>query len=54
MSDNDENAWYYYEVEEATNTHEYEIQSDGVNGNWKAILSNHNWQDLKKQETEKL
>ena len=41
--DNAKSEWYYYPVEEATNSHDYERQSDGVYENWTAILPNKTW-----------
>lgn len=41
--DNDKNAWYYYAVEEATNSHDYVRQSDGVYETWTKINPNKDW-----------
>ena len=36
-------AWYYYDVQEATNTHDFERKEDEVNEVWTAILPNRDW-----------
>ena len=36
-SDNSASGWYYYEVEEATNSHDYTRKSDGLTENWDSI-----------------
>ncbi len=41
--DNEKDAWYYYAVEEATNSHEFERQADGVYETWTAITPNRDW-----------
>ncbi len=35
--------WYYYVVLEATNSHKYTRQADGLNEKWSAILANKTW-----------
>lgn len=44
--DNSEGTWYYYAVEEATNSHDYERQSDGVYEKWTKINPNTDWSKL--------
>lgn len=44
--DNSEDAWYYYAVEEATNSHDYVRQSDGVYETWTAMRPNRDWSEL--------
>lgn len=41
--DNTKDSWYYYAVEEATNSHDYERQSDGVYETWIAVKANKDW-----------
>ncbi len=35
--------WYYYIVLEATNSHDYARQADGINENWTEIVPNKTW-----------
>ena len=50
-SDNlDPDAWYYYIVQEATNSHEYVIDNDEET--WTAALPNRDWSELEKVDTE--
>lgn len=44
--DNDKGKWYYYAVEEATNSHDYTRQSDGIYETWTAITENKDWSSL--------
>lgn len=44
--DNDENAWYYLAVQEATNSHEYERNADGVHEKWTTLVENPDWDSL--------
>lgn len=44
--DNNKDAWYYYAVEEATNSHDYVRQSDGVYETWTAMRPNKDWSEL--------
>jgi len=46
--DNNKDAWYYYAVEEATNSHDYVRQSDGVYETWTAMRPNKDWSELEK------
>lgn len=41
--DNGRNEWYYYAVEEATNSHEFVRQPDGIYEKWTAIKPNKDW-----------
>lgn len=43
--DNLESAWYYYNVLEATNSHEYVRQADGYNEKWTGMLENRDWRN---------
>lgn len=43
--DNAADAWYYYEVEEATNSHNYTRQADLYNETWSEITENKIWTD---------
>lgn len=44
----DENAWYYLIVQEATNSHSYEMKSDGRHEKWMQLKSPRNWTVLEK------
>lgn len=46
--DNDEAKWYYYAVEEATNTHEYERAENAVYETWTSVLPNRDWTEFEK------
>ena len=42
------NDWYYYDVQEATNSHEYIRKADGKNEKWEAILPNRDWTEFER------
>lgn len=42
-SDMDGSEWYYYIVLEATNSHSYARQEDGIHEDWSAIIENKTW-----------
>ena len=48
--DNQPDAWYYYEMQEATNSHDYEW--DGETENWTKKLSQRDWVQLEKEWSE--
>ncbi|MCL2337008.1 MAG: S-layer homology domain-containing protein [Firmicutes bacterium] len=39
-------AWYYFEVQEATNSHTYHRKADGVSEKWTSIMANPDWSAL--------
>lgn len=39
----DETAWYYLAVQEATNSHTYNMKSDGVHEKWTSLTKNPDW-----------
>lgn len=41
-----ESAWYYLAVQEATNSHDYEMKSDGVHEKWTKLTENPDWSQL--------
>ena len=46
-SDNDdENAWYYIAVQEATNSHAFEMKADGKHEKWTSLEENPDWKVL--------
>lgn len=42
----DENAWYYIAIEEAVNTHRYEMKMDGIHETWIGLSENPDWTKL--------
>ncbi len=46
--DNSKDAWYYYAVLEATNSHECTRQADGVHETWTAMTENRDWLEYEK------
>ena len=52
--DNNEKAWYYVDIQEATNTHEYERKTNKDSEKWTKILPNRDWNEYEKQLEEKL
>ena len=44
----DKNAWYYVAVQEATNSHNYEMKSDGVHEKWTEMTQNPDWTEFEK------
>ncbi len=42
----DENAWYYLAVQEATNSHNYEMKADGKHEKWTSLTENPDWSKL--------
>lgn len=43
-----EKAWYYIAVQEATNSHDYEMKSGGVYEKWTKLTENPDWSALEK------
>ncbi len=48
--DNAKSAWYYYDVLEATNAHDFTRQADGIHENWSSINENNVWADKSEYE----
>lgn len=44
----DETAWYYLAVQEATNSHDYEMKENGVNERWTKLTESPDWTKLEK------
>ncbi len=42
----DESAWYYLAVQEATNSHTYEMKADGKHEKWTSLTENPDWSKL--------
>lgn len=42
----DENAWYYLAVQEATNSHTYEMKADGKHEKWTSLTENPDWSKI--------
>ena len=47
--DNPKTAWYYEEIQEATNSHDYDWASSGTYEIWTALLENRQWAKLEKE-----
>ena len=47
--DNNEKAWYYVDIQEATNTHEYERKTNKDPEKWTKILPNKDWTEYEKE-----
>lgn len=47
--DNTPDMWWYADVQEATNSHDYERAEDGVTGIWTALLPEQDWTALEKE-----
>ena len=47
--DNNEKAWYYLDIQEATNTHEYERDTNKDPEKWTKILPNKDWTEYEKK-----
>ena len=41
-----ENAWYYLAVQEATNSHTYEMKADGKHEKWTSLTENPDWSKI--------
>lgn len=44
----DVNAWYYIAVQEATNSHDYEMKADGVHEKWTKLTENPDWAEIER------
>ena len=49
FADNTPDMWWYADVQEATNSHEYDRAEDGVTGIWTALLPEQDWAALEKE-----
>lgn len=47
--DNTEDKWYYEDIQEATNSHDYETEEFLFSEVWKALLINRDWAALEKE-----
>ena len=50
--DNPETAWYYEQIQEATNSHEYTMNTDDEQNPyeiWTKLLPNRDWSELEKE-----
>ena len=47
-SDNPEGTWFYYAMQEASNSHYYERKADGINEIWTEVRDNPHWVLLEK------
>ncbi len=44
----DVNAWYYLNIQEATNSHDFEMKADGVHEKWTKLNANPNWAEIER------
>jgi hypothetical protein len=44
----DVNAWYYLAIQEATNSHDYEMKADSKHEKWTSLTKNPDWSKLEK------
>ena len=49
FADNTPDMWWYADVQEATNSHEYDRAEDGVTGIWTSLLPEQDWAALEKE-----
>ena len=49
FADNTPDMWWYADVQEATNSHEYDRAEDGVTGIWTSLLPEQNWAALEEE-----
>ena len=52
-SDNNEEAWYYVDIQEATNTHDYKRETNKDPENWTKTLEGRDWIKYEKELEEK-
>ena len=46
--DNPEGTWYYEAIQEATNSHDYDLFEDAEYETWTALQENRDWAALEK------
>ena len=51
-SDNPEGTWYYFAVQEATNSHFYDWKEESFNEIWTEMRPNPEWSLLEKPDSE--
>jgi len=44
----DASAWYYLYIQEATNSHHYEMKADGIHEAWTSLIPPRNWEVLER------
>ena len=49
FADNTPDMWWYADVQEATNSHEYDRAEDGVTGIWTSLLPEQDWAALEEE-----
>ena len=47
----DETTWYFLEIQEATNSNEYEMKADGIHKRWTALTPNRRWELLERPDS---
>ncbi len=48
VDNSDVNAWYYLNIQEATNSHDFELKADGVHEKWTTLRENPNWAEIER------
>lgn len=48
VDNSDVNAWYYINIQEATNSHDFEIKADGVHEKWTSLKENPSWTEIER------
>ncbi len=48
VDNSDINAWYYINIQEATNSHDFEMKADGVHEKWTSLKENPNWAEIER------
>ncbi len=46
VDNSDTDAWYYINIQEATNSHNYKIKEDGVHEKWTSLKENPDWETI--------
>ncbi len=46
VDNSDASAWYYLNIQEATNSHDFVIKADNVHEKWTSLKENPNWTEL--------
>ncbi len=46
VDNSDVNAWYYINIQEATNSHDFEIKADGIHEKWTSLKENPSWEEI--------
>jgi len=47
----DTNAWFYLYIQEATNSHDYEMKADGIHETWTELREPRDWTVLERPDS---